>query len=325
MPEDTPDPGHPGTLLVKQIRSESPHVVTLTLVDPAGRTLPPWEAGAHLDLVLPSGTIRQYSLCGDDQDRTSYTIAVQHEPAGRGGSHEVHTVPLVGKELTVRGPRNHFSLARSEQHFLIAGGIGITPILAMARALERAGQSWQLLYCGHRHNMPFVDALQDIDPERVTVVETDQRGRPAVRDLISRLPAGTAVYCCGPASLISDVKAASEATGNGLVVRVERFAADPESFPVRTDGDRPVEVELARTGTTITVPADRTILEAVREVRPDVPFSCEEGYCGSCETRVLGGTPDHRDEVLGTNEQGRDRTMMICVSRATSERLLLDL
>ncbi|MFB6931359.1 PDR/VanB family oxidoreductase [Streptomyces chartreusis] len=325
MPEATSEPGNAKTLLVKQIRSESPRVITLTLVDPAGEPFPPWEAGAHLDVELPSGTIRQYSLCGDNQDKTSYTIAVQHEPAGRGGSHEVHTAPLIGKELTVRGPRNHFPLISSEEHFLIAGGIGITPILAMARVLERTGQRWQVVYCGHRRDMPFIDELRNVNPHRVTIIETDQQGRPDVRAVINQLPSDTAVYCCGPASLISDISEACAETDKGLTLRVERFTADPQSRPLQTDGDTSIEVELAQSGTVISVPADQTILEAVREIRPDVPFSCEEGYCGSCETRVLDGTPDHRDEVLGTNERGRDGTMMICVSRAKSQRLLLDL
>ncbi|MFF7415338.1 PDR/VanB family oxidoreductase [Streptomyces lydicus] len=313
-------------MLVKQIRSEAPRVVTLTLVDPAGDALPPWEPGSHLDLVLPSGLTRQYSLCGDDRDKTSYTVAIQHEPEGRGGSHEVHTTALVGRRLTARGPRNHFALAPATQYFLIAGGIGITPVLAMARALERSGQDWDVLYCGHRGSMPFIDELRDLDPHRVTIAQTDQEGRPDVAALIDRLPEGTAVYCCGPPSLIADVETACANADDRLRLHIERFSANPEAPPVQTDGDSPIEIELARSGTSITVPANRTILDAVREkIRADVPFSCEEGYCGSCETRVLDGTPDHRDEVLGANEHGRNSTMMICVSRATSKRLVLDL
>jgi ferredoxin-NADP reductase len=324
MPDNRPEPG-PRPLLVKQIRAETPRVVTLTLVDPAGGSVPPWEPGAHLELALPSGTVRQYSLCGDDQDKTGYTVAVLHEPAGRGGSHEIHTTALVGRQLTVLGPRNHFPLARAPRHFLVAGGIGITPILAMARALERCGQDWHVLYCGHRGSMPFVDELRELDAHRVTVVHTDQDGRPDVAALIGRLPEGTAVYCCGPPSLISDVRTSCAQAGNGLDVRVERFSADPDAPPVHADGDGPLEVELARSGTSITVSADRSILEAVRDVCPDVPSSCEEGYCGSCETRVLEGVVDHRDEVLGAHEHAHSRTMMICVSRARSERLVLDL
>jgi ferredoxin-NADP reductase len=325
MPDTPSDSGASRRLLVKQIRAETPRVVTLTLVDPSGGPVAPWEPGAHLELALPSGAVRQYSLCGDDRDRTGYTVAVLHEPAGRGGSHEIHTTALVGRELTVRGPRNHFPLAKAQRHFLVAGGIGITPILSMARALARSGQEWQALYAGHEGSMPFVDELRDLDSGRVTVVRTDQEGRPDVPALVGRLQEGAAVYCCGPPSLISVVRTAAEQAGKGLVCRFERFSADPAAPVADTDGDGPIEVELARSGTSFTVPADRSILDAVRDVRPDVPFSCEEGYCGSCETRVLEGTPNHRDEVLGEHEHRLGRSMMICVSRATSKRLVLDL
>ncbi|MEW2289463.1 PDR/VanB family oxidoreductase [Streptomyces sp. NPDC047841] len=313
------------TLLVKQVRAEAPQVVTLTLVDPAGGPLPPWEPGAHVELVLPSGLVRQYSLCGDDLDRTSYTVAVRHETGGRGGSREIHTSALVGRELAVRGPRNHFPLARAARHFLVAGGIGVTPVLAMARALQRSGQDWQVLYCGHHGDMPFVDELNGLDADRVTVVRTDRDGRPDIASLIGRLPEGTTVYCCGPPSLLTDVTKAAAAAGAGLEVRVERFSSSSEAPPGPAEGDHTFEVELARSGAVITVPAERSVLDAVRDVRPDVPFSCEEGYCGSCETRVVDGTPDHRDEVLGANEHARGSTMMICVSRAVSPRLVLDL
>jgi ferredoxin-NADP reductase len=323
MPDTSPERDDRRSLLVKQVRAESSRVFSLTLIDPAGDAVPPWEPGAHLDLVLPSGTIRQYSLCGDDRDRKSYTVAVRHDPGGRGGSHEVHTTPMVGREVRVIGPRNHFPLAAADQHLLVAGGIGITPILAMARTLERTGQAWHVVYCGHRRDMAFVDELLDVNPGRVTIVETDHQGRPDLDALIDRLPAGAAVYCCGPPSLVADVR--SSCAGKGLTVRIERFTADPDATPAGTDGDGDIEVELVRSGTTITVPPGRTILDSVREVRPDVPSSCEEGYCGTCETRVLDGTPDHRDDVLGPSEHDGNHTMMICVSRARSKRLVLDL
>lgn len=313
------------TMLVKQIRSETPRVVSLTLIDPSGAAVPQWEPGAHIELVLPSGIIRQYSLCGDDQHKTSYTIAVLHEPAGRGGSREVHNTALVGKELTVAGPRNHFALEPADEYLLIAGGIGITPILAMARALERTGKYWRAVYCGHHRNMAFVEELRGINPDRVSIIATDQRGRPDLRSLLGGLTPGTAVYCCGPPSLIADVSACCDQAGRQLTVRVERFVGDPAARPVSTGGDGPIEVELAISGSTITVPAEQTILDAVRAIRPDVPYSCEEGYCGSCETRVLHGIPDHRDEVLGAVERASNNAMMICVSRAKSDRLVLDL
>jgi ferredoxin-NADP reductase len=323
MPETSPlNAGTP--LLVKQVRSETPDVVTLTLVDPGGGPLPAWQPGAHLDLVLPSGITRQYSLCGDDLDKHSYTVAVLHEPDGRGGSREVHNTALVGKTLHARGPRNHFPLEPAPEYLLIAGGIGITPLLAMARQLERAQQSWRLLYLGRRE-MPFVDQLRAINTDRLTVVRTDQSGRPDLEAALRELSAGTAVYCCGPPALITDVIRYAEKQSTELPVRFERFTANPDKPTQAAGEERPIIVELARSGCTVTVPPGQTILDAVRERHPDVPSSCEEGFCGTCETRVLSGIPDHRDDVLGPGEKQKNQTMMICISRAKSDRLRLDI
>ncbi|GEL20289.1 PDR/VanB family oxidoreductase [Pseudonocardia asaccharolytica] len=312
-------------MLVEQIRSESRNIVSVTLVDPDGQAVPAWEPGAHIELLLPSGRIRQYSLCGDDQDKTSLTVAVLHEPAGRGGSREVHTTALVGSQIGVRGPRNNFRLAQAHQHLLIAGGIGVTPIVAMARALERAGADWRLVYLGRSGEMAFMAELRDINPGRADIVETDRSGRPDLAASIAGLHSGTAVYCCGPASLLADATRLCELAPADLILRTERFAAASSPGPAAVAGDESIEVELARTGQTVTVAPDRSILESVRDVRPDVPSSCEEGYCGTCETRVLEGTPNHRDDVLGAAEREKGDTMMICVSRAHTPRLLLDL
>lgn len=325
MPDERTGPEAWRSMLVKQVRSEAPRVLSLTLVDPAGGPVAAWKPGAHIDVALPSETVRQYSLCGDDQDPTSYTVAVLYEPEGRGASREVHTTAMVGRTVEVRGPRNHFPLAAADRHYLIAGGIGITPVLAMARALEREGRRWHVLYCGRKADMAFTAELLAVNAGRVSIVETDEEGRPDVQRLIGALPPDTAVYCCGPASLIADVSTACEQAENGLVLRYERFAAAPVPAAAGNAEDRPVEVRLAKSEKTITVPAGRTILDAVREIRPDVPFSCEEGYCGTCETRVLDGTPDHRDEVLSSAEHKQNHTMMICVSRAESGALVLDL
>src|SRR5215469_7294772 len=279
------------TMVVKQVRSETPAVLSLTLVDPSAAAIPHWEPGAHIDLVLPSGTVRQYSLCGDDQDKTSYTIAVRHDTSGRGGSHEIHSTALVGRELTVIGPRNHFGLVPAEAYLLIAGGIGVTAILAMARCLERTGQNWRALYCGHRRDMAFADDLREINSNRALIVATDRTGRPDLRSVIAQLDAGTAVYCCGPPSLIRDVKQHCDQTHQQVTLRVERFTADPTAGSISSVDDCPVEVELAKSAITITVRADQTI----------------------------------RDAVLGAAEHEHNGTMMICVSRARSERLVLDL
>lgn len=312
-------------MLVRQVRWEADGVVTLTLVDPEGAPLPGWSPGAHIDLVLPSGLRRQYSLCGDELDAHSYTVAVRLEDPGRGGSREVHGSVLVGRHVAIFGPHNRFPLAEAEHHLLLAGGIGVTPILSMARALQRRGSEWSAVYCGRTtRTMAFSRELVALDPARVECVTTAEEGRTDLAARIADLPAGAAVYCCGPAEMLEAVTVACLA--RGLAVHTERFGADPVAAAVGEEpgGDGPLEVELRRTGRTITVEPDQTILEAVRDHIDEVDSSCEEGFCGTCESRVLEGVPDHRDTVLGTAEREANKTMMICVSRAIGGRLVLD-
>ncbi|MFJ8152967.1 PDR/VanB family oxidoreductase [Streptomyces sp. NPDC094468] len=273
-----------------------------------GERLPGWEPGAHLDVVLPSGLVRQYSLCGDPTDASSYTIAARLVADGRGGSREVHERVTEGMELEVRGPRNRFPLAGADSYVFVAGGIGITPILSMVRALPPDAR-WRLLYCGrNRASMPFVAELAG--DERVTVVAEDEDGRPDLDALT--VPDGALVYCCGPQGLMAAVQERFPA------VRLERFGpsaggADDQAF----------ELELRRSGRTLTVPADSTVLAAVRAELPDTAYSCAQGFCGTCQQRVLAGEVDHRDELLTDAE--RADSMLICVSRAHGGRLVLDL
>ncbi|MEU9973385.1 PDR/VanB family oxidoreductase [Streptomyces sp. NPDC051014] len=273
-----------------------------------GERLPGWEPGAHLDVVLPSGLVRQYSLCGDPADASSYTIAARLVADGRGGSREVHERVAEGMELEVRGPRNRFPLAGADSYVFVAGGIGITPILSMVRSLP-PGARWRLLYCGRsRASMPFVAELAG--DERVTVVAEDEDGRPDLDALT--VPDGALVYCCGPQGLMAAVQERFPA------VRLERFGpsaggADDQAF----------ELELRRSGRTLTVPADSTVLTAVRAELPDTAYSCAQGFCGTCQQRVLAGEVDHRDELLTDAE--RADSMLICVSRAHGGRLVLDL
>lgn len=311
-------------MVIRRIRHEARRVISLTLVDPGGRPVPKWEPGAHIDLLLPSGTVRQYSLCGDPAETAALTIAVRHEPDGRGGSHELHTIAAVGTQLHIRAPRNQFSLTQASNHLLIAGGIGVTPILPMARELERRQQGWHAVYCGRHDTMPFVDELRATDPRRVTIRATDHHGRPDLAAMIADLPHGAAVYCCGPPTLIAEVTTCC-ARRTDLILHTERFTADPTAPASNRDRDRDIDLELAMSGTKITVPAGQTILEAIRKIRPDIPFSCTEGYCGTCETRVLDGIPEHHDTVLDTTERAANKKMMICVSRARTQHLTLDL
>ncbi|WP_369388802.1 2Fe-2S iron-sulfur cluster-binding protein [Streptomyces sp. CG1] len=290
-------------LLVTSRETVADGVVQLRLEGP---DLPRWEPGAHLDLVLPSGLVRQYSLCGDPEDTSSYTVATRLVADGRGGSREVHEQVTEGMELEVRGPRNRFPLIEAESYVFVAGGIGITPLLPMLRALpENTG--WRLLYAGReRASMPFLEEVEKLGRDRVTVVE----GRPDLDTL--EVSEGAAVYCCGPEGLMEAVAARFPD------VRLERFAPRTSS-----DGNTEFEVELRRSGRTLTVPGDSTVLAAVRRELPGTAYSCEQGFCGTCQQRVLEGEIDHRDELL-TDEERAD-SMLICVSRARSDRLVLDM
>ena len=306
---DPPISGRPRTralkLRVAARETVAEGVVQLRL---AGRDLPRWEPGAHIDLVLPSGLVRQYSLCGDPADTSSYTVATRLVQDGRGGSSEVHEQVRVGAELEVRGPRNRFPLVGAPAYVFVAGGIGITPVLPMLRALPD-GANWRLLYAGRtRESMPFLVEIENLGADRVTVVA----GLPDLDGELADVPEGAVIYCCGPEGLMAAV---AERFPD---VRLERFA--PQA-PL--SGNASFEVELRRSGRTLTVPADSTVLAAVRAELPNTLYSCEQGFCGTCQQRVLEGEVEHRDELLTDAE--RADSMLICVSRARSERLVLDL
>ncbi|MFC9468977.1 PDR/VanB family oxidoreductase [Streptomyces coelicoflavus] len=282
-----------------------------------GTGLPTWEPGAHLDLVLPSGLVRQYSLCGDPEDTSSYTVAARLVEDGRGGSRELHEQVQEGTELEVRGPRNRFPLVDAPSYAFVAGGIGITPVLPMLRALPE-GAEWRLLYGGRtRASMPFLEEVEKLDPEdaRLTVVAEDEDGRPDPGAFLAGLPEGAAVYCCGPEGLMAAV---AERLPDGAVLHLERFAPRTTA-----DGDGEFEVELHRSGRTLTVPGGSSVLAAVRAELPNTPYSCEQGWCGTCQQTVLEGEIDHRDELLTDSERGD--SMLICVSRCRGTRLVLDM
>ncbi|WP_031480846.1 PDR/VanB family oxidoreductase [Streptomyces bicolor] len=292
-------------------------VLALTLRHPLGEELPAWEPGAHIDVVLGPELERQYSLCGDPADRDVWRIAVLREPDGRGGSAHVHEQLGRGDKVRVRGPRNHFRLESAARYRFIAGGIGITPILPMLAAAEAAGAEWTLLYGGRtRQSMAFTGELASYG-DRVTVAPQDECGLLDLGAVLDDVPAGTLVYCCGPGPLLDAV----EERCPGGVLHMERFQAKEQQAGENTE----FEVELARSGHTLTVPADVSVLDAVRAAGVEVLFSCTEGTCGTCETDVLDGTPDHRDSVLTAEEQESGETMMICVSRCRGKRLVLDL
>ncbi|GAA4490469.1 PDR/VanB family oxidoreductase [Rhodococcus olei] len=325
------DPQRVYPLLVQQVTWEAEDVVSIRLIDPTGSELPAWAPGAHLDLVLPSGKVRQYSLCGDPADRSAYTVAVLRDEQGRGGSREIHDGALVGRTLSVRGPRNHFRLVDDAPSYLfVAGGIGITPLLAMAREVERRGMRWRLVYGGRsRTSMAFLGELDRIGSGKVEVVPQDVRGMLDLDTVLADEPAGSAVYCCGPEGLIRAVEERVDSRFAPDALHVERFGASVVPGAVAAAPERPedtaFEVELRRTGAVLDVPADRTLLDVVRDSIPDFLSDCEEGFCGACEVRVLEGEPDHHDLLLSDQERACGDRMMICVGRSRSERLVLDL
>lgn len=314
--------------VVAQVRLEARGVVSLTLAAADGEPLPSWEAGAHIDVRLPSGTVRQYSLCGDP-GAAEYTVAVLREENGRGGSAEIHDTGLVGRTLPIRGPRNHFPLRSAEHHVFIAGGIGITPVLALAREAARRGASWELHYGGRSTaHMAFAREVRDLGGGADLVAGENLD----LATIVSRAPAGAAVYACGPTGLLAALRKLCTDTGPALYT--EQFTAVPNARTGvgATSQDatgaaqgQAFEVELARTGATVTVEPGTSILEAVRTLRPDVLSSCEEGFCGTCETKVLAGNPIHADGILTERERETGASMMICVGGCASRRLVLDL
>lgn len=311
------------TLVIREVRQEAAGVLSLDLVHPHHRPLPAWSAGAHIDVHLPSGRVRSYSLCGDHTDRSTYRIAVLLAPDGRGGSAEVHDVAAEGKVLAVGPPRNNFALRPAAGYLFIAGGIGITPILAMARTASDSAVPWTVLYGGRtRAAMAFLPELLALPGGTVQAVPQDECGLPDLDAALLAAPRGAQVYCCGPSAMIDAVVAAGGRLRPELPVNLERFSAGPGHH---RDDDGPFQVRLARSGLTLTVAAGTSILDAVRSVLPTVESSCEAGICSACETAVLDGMPDHRDEVLTPAEKAANTYMMICVSRSRSARLVLDL
>jgi ferredoxin-NADP reductase len=309
-------------LLVKQMTWESDGVLSISLVHPDGDDLPEWTPGAHVDLTLNGTLVRQYSLCGDPDDPARYRVAVLREQAALGGSEFVHEGLRPGHRLQVAGPRNNFSFLPAKRYVFIAGGIGVTPILAMIRSAHAAGSEWELFYGGRRRaSMAFLDELAE-HGDRVHVLPEDECGR---LDLPSILPGhedGLLVYCCGPEALLTAVEEHT-ADWPADTLQVERFKAKAKAVP--EGGETSFEVVCHRSGTTVSVQPECSVIDALEAAGVSVPSSCLDGICGTCETKVLEGVPDHRDSVLSASEQAANRSMMVCVSRAKSERLVLDL
>lgn len=296
-------------------------VVALAMASADGGVLPEWTPGAHIDLQLTENLTRQYSLCGDPGDRHLWRIAVLREAAGRGGSAYVHDELAVGSTVAVSVPRNNFELRPTERYLFIAGGIGITPLLPMIAVADAAGADWTLLYGGRtRASMAFTHELARYG-EKVRFRPQDEFGLLDLREYLGRAQQGALIYACGPEPMLKAVESACAHWPESALC-VERFAPVELAEPLRRES---FEVVLARSGKTITVGPSYSILEALEIAGVNVMSSCREGTCGTCETDVLDGEPEHRDSLLTAAERAANETMFVCVSRCLGAQLTLDL
>ncbi|GGM97228.1 PDR/VanB family oxidoreductase [Streptomyces fuscichromogenes] len=305
---------------VTALRWEADGVCSLELRPVDSTELPGWRAGSHATFRLGNGTERSYSLCSDPGVRTAWRVAVLRQPSGRGGSRWIHEQVRPGDVLTVTVPRNNFPFVPgTERTLFVAGGIGITPLLPMIREARAAGVPWRLLYLGRSlDRMAFVDDPLLDGP--VDIVPEDRDGRADLGDWLGPVTDSTAVYACGPAELLDALDEMSADWPVGTL-RVERFQPRAPAAPASAEA---FEVECGRSGVTVSVDPETTILAALQQAGVKVPSSCLEGICGTCETPVVSGEPEHRDSVLSAEERAAGETVLVCVSRARTPRLVLD-
>lgn len=315
------------TVRVRRKQAEAADICSLELVPADGASLPRFEAGAHIDLHLPGGLVRQYSLCNHPAESAHYQVAVLRDAASRGGSTAVHDRVHAGDVLNISAPKNHFPLAPdAASHLLLAGGIGVTPLLSMAEHLASTGADFELHYCTRSAERTAFRERIAASPYAARVSFHHDDGPVAQRlDIAAQLArprVGRHLYACGPKGFIDAVLSTARAQGwLEAQLHVEYFGA--ELAPA--DGDQPFEVVLASSGRVIPVAADRSIVQALAEAGIELPTSCEQGVCGTCLTRVIDGQPDHRDLYLTPEEQAANDQILPCCSRSASARLVLDL
>jgi tetrachlorobenzoquinone reductase len=288
---------------------------------PDGARLPPFEPGAHIDLHLPNGLVRQYSLLVPEHDPQRYLIGVKRDAASRGGSRCVHDDLHVGDTLKISVPRNNFALVEDAAHVvLIAGGIGITPLRCMVQRLQALDRSWELHYsCRSRVDMAFIDELGTCKQAKLHFDDENDGRVLGLAAIIEGAPKNSHLYCCGPQPMMAAFEAATQ-TWPREQIHVEYFT--PKDEPARTGG---FVVELARSGQEFFIPPGQSILQVLYEAGIDVDYSCELGICGACETRVISGIPEHRDSVLSEEDQASNTKVMICCAGSKTDRLVLDL
>jgi ferredoxin-NADP reductase len=305
---------------VARVETLGADVRVLTLRACEAASLPEWTPGSHIDLQLGNGLVRQYSLYAEPHDADRWKVAVRLDANSRGGSRWIHDQDLGGAVLACSEPRNNFALApQAPAHLFLAGGIGITPFISMSAAAAGQGRPARLAFGGPQELLAGFRPQFEHAGLRVDLFDAAAGPLPLAQ-LIAACTPGTAVYCCGPQGMIEATRALVRARAD-LELHVEAFTA----VEVAPEADRPVTVELAASGVTFVVPADKPILDAILEHDVFLPSSCGEGTCGTCEVAVLAGTPEHRDALTDPDDPERDKTMMVCVSRARSDRLVLDL
>lgn len=311
---------------IHTLRFEADGILGLELRPCAGESFPAFTAGAHIDLQLPNGLSRSYSLLNAPGETGRYVLGVLRDAASRGGSAWLHDHARVGMPLTLSAPRNHFPLHEDAGYsVLVAGGIGITPLLSMARRLSALGKPFEVLYFARsRRNAAFLAELQALGMPLTCHFDDEQGGPPDLQAMLGRpTPSSdTHYYACGPSVMLDRFLQVCEALGHAQA-HIERFTAVKiEASPEAQAG---YAVELKRSGRVIQITPEKSLLNTLLDAGVEVEFSCEEGICGTCETRVLEGVPDHRDSVLSSAEHASNKTMMVCVSGCKSQRLVLDL
>ena len=317
-------PDQPAMMPLRVTRNEkiADGIHLFELRDANGGALPEFTAGAHIAITVPSGLLRKYSLCNDPAERERYQVAVKREVGGRGGSIDLIDNVKAGDELMVAAPVNDFGLPPRASDFLfIAGGIGITPMMAMIRQVQAAGKRFRLFYCTRSpETTAFREALSSPDLKDHVTIHYDG-GDPAcslnLKPVLKERQNREHLYCCGPRPLMEAVRAMTD-HWSPTAVHFEAFS-EAETHKA---SDTPFTVRLAKSGTVLDVPVDKTILEVLRQHGLDVPSSCETGTCGTCRTKLLAGVADHRDLVLAEHEKAD--TIMICVSRAKTDEITLD-
>ena len=305
---------------------EAQDIAGFELASEDGQALPPFSAGAHIDVHIADGLVRQYSLCNDPAERHRYRIAVLRDPASRGGSQAAHERLSEGDVIQIGAPRNHFELGPADDYLLLAGGIGVTPILCMAERLAKTGARFDMHYCARSpERAAFLDRIAGAPFRDRVHLHFDSGAAGQKFDmaaLLAQAGAGTHLYVCGPQGFIDHV--AGSARGAGWAehrIHFEYFGAAPQD----ASGDAAFEVRLASSGQTYVIPAGKSVCNALLEHGIDIPISCEQGVCGTCITRVLEGTPDHRDLYFTDEEKAANDQFTPCCSRAKTGLLVLDL